>query len=144
MGKTEGKKAPDTKSPVEPQSKDQIIAAIKKLGGKVTFKDNNPDKPIVGVGLDNTKVTNAWLVHLKGLTWLNLSRTKVRCRKTLFPYRDNRSEEKQTMTPTLFPTTISVSLRYFCRESDKPEPVSERMTGSTPNFSSVKEITFSI
>jgi hypothetical protein len=39
-------------------------AAIKKLGGKVTYDEKNPDKPLVGVDFRDTKVTDAGLGHL--------------------------------------------------------------------------------
>ena len=41
------------------------IAAIKKVGGRITFDRN---RAVVKVGLDGPKVTDAILVHLKGLT----------------------------------------------------------------------------
>ena len=58
----------------------KAIAAIKKLGGKVTFDERKPGKPVIFVNLVNTKVTDAGLVHLKGLTnlqSLGLKNTKV-------------------------------------------------------------------
>ncbi len=58
----------------------KAIAAIKKLGGIVTFAERNPGKPVIGVYLDCTKVTDAGLVHLKGMTnlrRLNLIYTNV-------------------------------------------------------------------
>ena len=58
----------------------KAIAAIKKLGGKVTFAERKPGKPVIGVSLFNTKITNAGLVHLEGLTklqTLDLQNTKV-------------------------------------------------------------------
>ena len=58
----------------------KAIAAIKKLGGKVTFAEKKPGKPVISVYLTATKVTDAGLVHLKGLSklqMLSLSYTKV-------------------------------------------------------------------
>ena len=58
----------------------KAIAAIKKLGGEVTFDEKKPGKPVISVKLNNTKVTDAGLVHLKGLSKLQtlfLQGTKV-------------------------------------------------------------------
>jgi hypothetical protein len=52
------------------QKQDADVAAIRKLGGRVTFDEKNPGKPLVGVTLHGPKVTDARLVHLKGLTSL--------------------------------------------------------------------------
>jgi hypothetical protein len=52
------------------ESKAAAIAAIKKLGGSVTFDEENPGKPVVGVDFFNTQMTDAGLVHLKDLTSL--------------------------------------------------------------------------
>jgi len=46
------------------------IAEIKKLGGKVEVDINSPDRPVVGVNFKHTKVIDASLEHLKGLTRL--------------------------------------------------------------------------
>ena len=57
--------------------REAAIAAIKKLGGRVTVDKN---KRVVGVYLRNTKVTGDGLEHLKGLTNLQvlvLRNTKV-------------------------------------------------------------------
>ena len=43
----------------------EVIAAIEKLGGEVTVDGN---KAVVSVDLRKTEVTDAGLVHLKGLT----------------------------------------------------------------------------
>ena len=48
----------------------KAIAAIKKLGGRVKVDDEKPGKPVISVDLRRTKVTDAGLVHLKGLTEL--------------------------------------------------------------------------
>ena len=48
-------------------TEEQAIAAIKKLGGSVHFNDNNA---VVGVNLGGTKVTDAGLKELAGLTQL--------------------------------------------------------------------------
>ena len=58
----------------------KAIAVIKKLGGDVTFAEKKPGKPVIGVYLASTKVTDAGLVHLKGmmnLQMLHLYNTKV-------------------------------------------------------------------
>ena len=44
------------------------IAEIRKLGGWVTLDVRSPKQPVVTVHLSFTKVTDAGLVHLKGLT----------------------------------------------------------------------------
>ena len=67
-----------TVSPVwaEP-TPDEVIAAIKKLGGSV-FADG--EKAVWAVILTDTNVNDAGLVHLKGLTklrTLNLPKCKV-------------------------------------------------------------------
>src|SRR5262249_47050285 len=56
------------------------VKAIKKLGGKVTVDDKRPGKPVVGVNLGGTKVTDAGLKELKelkNLRELNLGDTQV-------------------------------------------------------------------
>ena len=58
----------------------KAIAAIQKLGGIVEFAEKKPGKPVICVFLFDTNVTDAGLVHLKGLTELQklwLSATKV-------------------------------------------------------------------
>jgi hypothetical protein len=63
------------------ESQDAAVAAIKELGGKVTFDEKNPGKPVIGVDLGRSiSATDAGLVHLKDLTnlqSLNLGNTKV-------------------------------------------------------------------
>jgi beta-lactamase regulating signal transducer with metallopeptidase domain/Leucine-rich repeat (LRR) protein len=49
----------------------KAIAEIRKLGGKVTVDEKNPGKPVIDVELESTKVTDAWLEHLKGLNQLH-------------------------------------------------------------------------
>ncbi len=71
-GKSESKSGP-----VEPLSKDQVIAAIEAMGGDVTFDEKNPGKSLVRVDLGKSprlrnNVTNSWLVHLKVLTNLQM------------------------------------------------------------------------
>ena len=46
------------------------IAEIEKLGGKVTVDERIADKPVIGVSLDRTKVTDSGLVCLKALSRL--------------------------------------------------------------------------
>src|SRR5437868_6633691 len=56
------------------------IEAIKKLGGRVEVDAKRPGQPVVGVDLDNTKVTDAGLKELKevkSLQTLYLSVTAV-------------------------------------------------------------------
>jgi len=59
----------------------KAIAEIEKLGGRVTLDEKSPSKPVIGVNLTcSLKVTDAGLVHLKGLTTLrslNLGNTKA-------------------------------------------------------------------
>src|SRR5712691_11471173 len=55
------------------------VKAIENLGGKVTRDDKLPGKPVIGVNLGGTKVTDAGLKELKDLkhlTSLNLGWTK--------------------------------------------------------------------
>ena len=52
----------------------KAIAAIKKLGGKVTLDEKKPGKPVISVDLNYTKVADAGLVHLQGLTKLQTLR----------------------------------------------------------------------
>jgi hypothetical protein len=62
------------------ESQDAAVAAIKKLGGKVTFDEENPGKPVVDVDLSHSSTKATDLVHLKGLTslqTLDLNGTKV-------------------------------------------------------------------
>ena len=57
------------------------VAAIEEMGGKVTFDDMVPGKPVVGVELSNSKlVTDASLVHFKGLTSLETVRRQLASR----------------------------------------------------------------
>ena len=64
--------------PTQPKSaQEEAVAAIKEMGGKVKVDKN---KAVVSVFLNDTKVTDAGLVHLKGLTKLEqlyLRGTKV-------------------------------------------------------------------
>jgi hypothetical protein len=55
----------------KPQTEqDKAVAEIKKLGGNVTLDEKGPDAAVIGVILVGTKVTDAKLEHLKGLTQL--------------------------------------------------------------------------
>ena len=45
-------------------------AAIRKPGGEVTIDTKSPDRSVIEVTLHGPKVTDAGLVHLKGLTSL--------------------------------------------------------------------------
>ena len=51
---------------------ESAIAAIKKLGGKVEVDTKSPGMPVVGVNLKRTKIVDASLEHLKGLTRLEI------------------------------------------------------------------------
>ena len=56
------------------------VKAVEKLGGKVTRDDKLPGKPVIGVNLAGTKVTDAGLKELKDLkqlTYLQLGHTGV-------------------------------------------------------------------
>lgn len=56
------------------------IAYFKKLKGKITVDETSPDKPVIGLSLDLSDVTDAELVYLKGLAELqnlDLSGTKI-------------------------------------------------------------------
>ena len=59
--------ATDSQAQTTNNSQAAAVAAIKKLGGKVTFDKKNPGKPIVRDYLRGHNVTDAGLVHLKGL-----------------------------------------------------------------------------
>ena len=67
-----------TANPVSTEpTPDEANAAIETLGGLVRLDEN---KAVVSVSLIGTNVTDAGLVHLKGLTkleYLNLNGTKV-------------------------------------------------------------------
>jgi len=60
--------ATDAQAQTAKESQATAVAAIRKLGGNVTFDEKSPGKPLVSVDLSSTKVTDAGLVHLKGLT----------------------------------------------------------------------------
>lgn len=58
-------------SPVEPEAgRDEAVALIEKLGGEVGYDEESSDRPEATVRLTGTKVTDAHLVLLKGLTSL--------------------------------------------------------------------------
>jgi hypothetical protein len=59
---------------------DAVVASIKKLGGKVTRDEKQPERPVVEVNLSYTPVTDADLKDLKEFKQLHrllLDRTKV-------------------------------------------------------------------
>ena len=61
------------------QNENAALVAIEELGGRVVFDEKNPDKPVV-VDLVGSDVTDASLIHLRGLTslqTLNLTETHV-------------------------------------------------------------------
>jgi internalin A len=49
------------------EAEDRAVKAIQKLGGRITRDMKAKGKPIVGVNLDRTEVTDAGLKHLAGL-----------------------------------------------------------------------------
>ena len=56
------------------------VAEIERLGGTVEVDETRPEKPVISVDLNRTKVTDAGLENLKGLTKrkeLDLRFTKV-------------------------------------------------------------------
>ncbi len=56
------------------------VAWVMKVGGKVSRDEKRPGRPVVGVSLSNTKVTDSGLkelAQLKGLQWMDLRDTKV-------------------------------------------------------------------
>jgi cytochrome c peroxidase len=60
--------------------REQIIAKIEKLGGKVEVDDKSPGKPVITVNLHGTKVTDDDLKHFKALPQLqklNLGWTQI-------------------------------------------------------------------
>ena len=66
----ENKSSPATLA-VEPvETREQAIAVIKKMGGKVTFDEMKPDRPVERINFSRSEITDAGLEHLKGLTSL--------------------------------------------------------------------------
>jgi hypothetical protein len=64
----------------EPNEQQAAISEIRKLDGWVKIDATSPQKPVVSVYFNYTKVTDAGLVHLKGLAkleGLDLTGTKV-------------------------------------------------------------------
>jgi hypothetical protein len=62
------------------QAEHKAVKAIRKLDGEITRDEKAKGKPIVGVFLTGTQVTNAGLKHLAGLKQLqtlDLGGTKV-------------------------------------------------------------------
>ena len=71
---------PDPFVPPADAAEAKAVEAIKKLGGKVTRDDKLPGKPVIGVDLAFTAVTDEdlkELKELKQLTTLNLCNTQV-------------------------------------------------------------------
>ena len=61
-------------------AEDKAVAFFEKLGGKVTRDDKQPGKPVVGVKLLNSEVTDAAIKELaafENLTYLGLCNTQV-------------------------------------------------------------------
>ena len=65
-----GDKSEPPERPGPESGRDAAIVAIEKLGGEVGYDEESPDRPIATVRLTGTEVTDAHLVHLKGLTSL--------------------------------------------------------------------------
>src|SRR5437879_1742866 len=71
------------KKPATKGKRDNEVVAVKlveKLGGTITRDEKQPDKPVIGVSLSRTKVTDANLKELKELnqlTTLDLGDTNV-------------------------------------------------------------------
>jgi hypothetical protein len=53
-----------------PEGQKQAVAAIEKIGGKVEYDPKDPARPVVRVRLNETRVTDKDLEHLRGLTAL--------------------------------------------------------------------------
>ena len=53
-------------------SQDAAVTAIEELGGHVTIDTKSPNRPVTAVNLFRTQVTDPGLVHLKGMTKLDL------------------------------------------------------------------------
>ena len=51
-------------------TQEQAVAAIKKLGGRVTFEEESPNKPVIELVLPNPTVPDSGLENLKVLTSL--------------------------------------------------------------------------
>ena len=49
-----------------PETRDQAIAAIIKLGGDIGVGEDMPDKPVLGVTLENTNAAAEGLTHVRG------------------------------------------------------------------------------
>ena len=63
-----------------PEGQKRAVAAIEKIGGKVEFDQKDRARPVVRVRLNDTRVTDKDLEHLRGLTALrrlDLHRTAV-------------------------------------------------------------------
>ncbi len=56
---------------------DTPAGEIKALGGRVVVDKTSPDKPVVFVDLESTKVTDAGLEHLEGFTKLQGSTLRI-------------------------------------------------------------------
>jgi hypothetical protein len=54
------------------ETEEQAIAAIEKLGGTIFRDEEKPGKPVARVYLDDSKVNDAGLAHLKTLKTLQL------------------------------------------------------------------------
>jgi len=78
---TESKPSPAQGVTAESNTDEAIaIAEIVKLGGKVTFDEKSPGRPVISVDLNNVKMTDAGLEPFQGLTnlqFLDLSHTEV-------------------------------------------------------------------
>jgi len=55
-----------------PTARDRAVAAVEKLGGTVEVDETRPGRPVVGVDLSRSAVTDADLVHLEALPALEV------------------------------------------------------------------------
>jgi RND family efflux transporter MFP subunit len=57
-------------TPGRSPSQQQAVSEVEKIAHEVTFEDNDPTKPVIGVNLDETRMTNAVLERLAGFSEL--------------------------------------------------------------------------
>jgi hypothetical protein len=73
-------KATEEKGKTDVGDQEKAVSEIEKLGGKMEFNEKAQGRPVISVELSGTKVTDAGLEHLKGLTQLqqlHLDGTKI-------------------------------------------------------------------
>ena len=76
----ENKSSPATPTAEPVETQEQAIAAIRKLNGEVTIDEKSPNKPVIGVDLHSTKITDDGLIEvteLFQLQSLNLNGTNI-------------------------------------------------------------------